>query len=184
MTQTASGPTPGDHNPEHMPAVIPNEPIATLPILGDGQAIDPQRDLADVRNIRAQISNLLLADRDVVKDPKQLRNLLTVLKDMDSASLGAIRIKLEEQTADREAQARELAAAIMEQVNKNMHERRTIPGVGLVREVPRGVPSLPDDIETRPFVAGESSQGTINQTFDQFQKKNGEIELTGEDTEI
>lgn len=177
-----STPTPGDHNPEHMPAVIAAPGITPLPIMGDGQAMDPQQDLLDVRNIRAQISNLLLADRDIVKDPKQLRNLLTVLKDMDSASLGAIRIKLEEEGADREAQARELAAAIMQQVSDQMHAKRTIPGVGLVREVPREIPVLPDDVETRPFVPGEATQGTVHQTFDQFQQRTGEIKLNGDDS--
>lgn len=151
--------------------------LPAIPILGSDEKVDGAADLRDIRNIRMFFINTLGANFDPTNE-KSLRMVMNLLKDADAAALGALRIKLEERTGDTAEQNRMLAQQILQALSSG-NAPMAAP-VTVIDGATRVIPTLPDDIETRPFVPGESTQGTINQTFSQFSTRMGGIEVPDE----
>lgn len=170
--------TQGEHDPADAPAGVLYPPMPAIGIIEEVKDFDPRKDLLATRNVRATVANFL-GSRGPNLDMKELMALSSLLKDIDAAALGQMRIAAEEKTADINEQNRQAVLAVLGHLTAVKNAGQTlVPGAQ--RTEP---PTLPDGIETREFVPGESTQGTVLQTFEQFQKERiGEIALTGDDS--
>lgn len=133
-------------------------------------------DLMQVRNVRATLFNAI-THNGLINDPEMIEMVMNILKDMDNSTLKQMRIKVDEKAAQsNEEHARAIAAAALAVLSENKVRQPA-------QEILEGteIPELPDDIVTRDFVQGEHTQGTVHQTFEDFQAKMGEIELAKED---
>lgn len=145
---------------------------ADMPAVEDPKTYEPTHDLIFTRMVRGAVVKGLQKD-GIPSDPKQLNMLLGTLKDIDSAALGQMRIKSEEKT---QSLAAEQQALVRELLNN-------MGGIKPPAKAP-GEPSasnmeLPDSVEpVREFVAGELEQGTINNTFEDFSRKMGGVDLS------
>ncbi len=139
------------------------------------EALDPQRDLADVRNIRAMLINTL-RDVGLFNDSKMMSAFLTTLKDMDGSALAAMRLKVESEKGSDEDRNRALASEILRQIQGQARDGVLVSS-NVVDVSSRVIPDLPDDIKTREFVPGEMTQGTVHLTFDEFQRQNGAVQI-------
>lgn len=184
MTTVAEIQTEGEHNPEHSPQVLAAMaacvPLPTIELVEDVKSYDPQRDLLNVRNVRVSIINYF-GNRGVPKDAKEAAVLLASLKDIDASALGQMRIKVDEKQAELGEQQRLAAIAVLRHMTQLKNDGQIID---VAPVEPRETPVLPDDVLTRDFVPGESEQGTVNQTFEQFQVRTGlKVELAKEDVD-
>lgn len=169
--------TQGEHDPADAPPAVLQQPLPTIGQLNDVKDFDPRKDMLDVRNVRAMIANYL-GSRGVPADMKEVMVLQGILKDIDSAALGQMRIAAEEKTADMNEQNRQAVLAVLGHLTSVKNAGQTlVPGATRTE-----APKLPDDVQTRDFVPGESEQGTVQQTFEEFQKQTGEIKLDGDDS--
>lgn len=142
------------------------------------ETIDPQRDLADIRNIRATLVNTL-RDMGVMGDTKLLNTFLTVLKDMDSSALAALRLKVDSEKGTDEERNRALASEILRQIHNHARSGTLTPTNALDTQT-RVIPDLPDSVVTREFVPGEMTQGTVELTFDDFQRQHGAVAINAD----
>lgn len=163
---------PAELNPEQAPQL---QPAVKLPEMQMVEKVNPEEDLALVRNMRACLFNMI-KDKNVTGDIELFNAVRGLLKEIDGSALAAIRIKVDAQKGTDEDRTRALASAMLDLI----HERRVpAPKIEEVTDVtPRVIPVLPDTVVTRDFVPGEMDQGTINQNFEDFQRNHGEVKLS------
>lgn len=171
--------TQGEHDPDQSEKLKrTNTPLPLIAQVETVKAYDPSQDLLAVRNMRVSIANYF-GTNGVPADIKEVMMMASLLKDIDASALGQMRIKVDEKAADLGETHKLAAIAALDYL---VALKNTGQAINVCTNVGREAPSLPDDIESREFVAGESTQGTVNQTFDQFQSKLGvEIKLAEED---
>lgn len=140
---------------------------------GPQEAIDIQF----VRKTRREIVKELTKKgmEEVVNDPKKMAALLTTLTDMDRTSIQRVRVKVETNNAAAgSANAQLIAKAlsgIRGVVNYSLPDEN-----GQHRPAPmkRETPTLPDSIPTKEFSDANRKVGTVNDTYDGFQQRNGD----------
>jgi hypothetical protein len=169
--------TQGEHDPEDIPPAVMQPPLPEVHAVETVKEYDPQKDLLAVRNVRARIVTFY-GSRGVPADLREVEALRGILKDMDSSALGQMRIKVDEKTAELGEQQRLAAIAVLGHLSDI---KRSGQPMELLTGATREVPMLPDDVESRPFVPGEAEQGTVNQTFEDFQNRTGAVDLAEED---
>lgn len=151
------------------PNPIISGPVPELPDVDVNY--EPVKDLGYTRKIRGMIVRGI-AGEGIPKDPKMLTVMLSTMKDMDSAALGQMRIKSEEAGQNLQAQQQALVREYLAQTSGAKPPMRADTGG---REVE--IPTLKDDIDTRAFVPGELTQGTVNSTFENFVQGRGDVKL-------
>lgn len=113
-------------------------------------------DLDFVRKIRTQfieaITNQKEGMKDVISDKLLSRNLLTALKDMDSAALTKLRIQAESDNADKDSKNQALIAGIL---------ARIVPSDFEIKQGAKNnnKKTLDDSDGTRDYVPGEMDIG-------------------------
>lgn len=163
--------TKGDHNPEDIPQQPNyNPPLAQVELVNTVKEHDPAADILAVRNLRGQLVNFL-GQRGAPTDMREMAMLTGLLKDMDSSALGRMRITVDEKQADISEQNRMAVLAVLDHLTSARDAGHDLVPPPLSRSEP---PVLPDDVQTREFVAGEAGQGTVQETFEQFQARTGE----------
>lgn len=136
---------------------------------------DPLQDMLYVRNARGLMLKAV-AGQGIPRNTKDMQLVMTLLKDMDGAALGQMRIKSDEKGQDLQSQHQALV-------------RTFLAGAGGFKAPLReanentAAPSLDDAVETREFVPGELTQGTVNSTYEEFVARTGELQLAAVDVE-
>lgn len=162
---------PRKDNPkdEDVDSVDPSKPKTPMAALDNkAERMDADKDMLDVRNLRATIVNHL-ANGNVPTNSKDLAMLREVLNDIDRTAIASARLKVEQDAnASAEATNRML---IQQFLNSNLtNVAKRAPGT----ETTGSAPEMPDDVQSREFVDGETHQGTIHDTIDSFQLRTGQ----------
>ena len=124
---------------------------------------DPSASELDAtQNIRKELLDLLLADKKaLVEDLERMAMVDKLLSSQDRATLGRMRLKVEEKTSKSNAQIVAMMAALALDPQ--------IKTIGLsITPVDRQAPELPEGIVEFEILPGEMDQGTVVEDFDTF----------------
>ena len=162
-----------DLDPDAVPKTKVLIPLMPEVVLAD---YEPVNDLQYTRSVRSAILKSLAGD-GLPRDPRAISVVLATLKDIDGSALNQMKIKSDEKGQDLQAQNMAMVRAFLAEAGGFKAPLRAVGQVlGLTAP-----PTLSDDIVTRDFVPGELVQGTIDQTYDEFIERTGELELAKED---
>lgn len=135
---------------------------------------DPLQDLHYTRAVRGVVLKSL-AGEGLPRDPRALAVVLATLKDIDGSALNQMKIKSDEKGQDLQSQHSAMVRAFLAEAGGFKAPLRA------VAEVLTLPPVLSDDVTTREFVPGELVQGTVDQTYDEFITRTGELKLADVD---
>ena len=120
-------------------------------------------DLEFTRSVRKRIVSTL-TEKDIPKDPDELRLLLTTLTDLDRSSLGRMKIKSDDKNTSDSINAQAAIATLLMKVDPTR--------VASIGRTERSIPTLGNDVSPPDLIDGETSIGTQTGTYEDFASKN------------
>lgn len=129
----------------------------------DENVLDDQLEMRIVRNMRVKINESLMDNGKIPEDPKALSLLMNNLRDMDYSAISRSRIKSEEKTANQAAATIGMVTNVLKTLRSNK--------VAAKNEPTKEAPTLPEELERKSFIQGETDIGVITEDIDSFKAR-------------